>query len=392
VGKGSTDKRNFRGDLMFFIFAWLKENQDGAAFEEQVPLLFLGNRLKRQSSNEIFNIIFLDGYDQLSRSFISNLKTVGFNLINLSSECRHLMKSFSKLDRFGKYEMLCFLRWPVLLHYLKAENIKKQVLHIDGDIIFNAHPEEVVNDVRGLTFVLQGCPAFVTVTNHDWFECYCEELVKFHRDIEGYSALAWKQRLGWEQSHRERWAGFRDRRIISSDQDILSHLIHTGRITQDNPLEFVKQLRLFYMENPLYFHSHAKIQLSKDSGLEFLSDGNTCYVDNKKIAFWHFQTNFVEHVSTAHVLHKLHYPSRFPNRLQTKQWGRLLSSVCRRAQRMSRRQVYSCFEELNLDKSYTSLSFANIFNRQSYWKKGVFSNPNRHYKPATVYSRKEVLG
>jgi len=47
-------------------------------------------------------------------------------------------------------------------------------------------------------------------------------------------------------------------------------------------------------------------------------------------------------------------------------------------------------EELNSDKSHAVLSFANIFNRQSYWKKGIFSNPNRRYRPATVYSQKEV--
>ena len=69
---------------MFFIFAWLKENQDDNSFEEQVPLLFLGNYLRRQGSNEIFNIVFLDGYHQLSNDFISKLKAVGFNLINFS--------------------------------------------------------------------------------------------------------------------------------------------------------------------------------------------------------------------------------------------------------------------------------------------------------------------
>ena len=269
-------------------------------------------------------------------------------------------------------------------------SIQKQVIHVDGDIIFNGHPQEVVNDVRGLTFVLQGCPAFVTITNQDWLECYCEELAKFHRDIEGYSSIAWKERNGWKESHREKWAGSRFQRIISSDQDLLSHLIHTGGIIQDNPLEFTKRLTLFYVENPLYFHSHAKIQLSKDSGLGFSSDGNTCYVENKKIAFWHFQSDFVRYVNTARVLHRMHYPSRFPNHLEPSRWQQLVSGMRRRARQMSRREVYSCLEELNSDKSHAVLSFANIFNRQSYWKKGIFSNPNRRYRPATVYSQKEV--
>ena len=375
---------------MFFIFAWLKENQDGNSFEEQVPLLFLGNYLRRQGSNEIFNIVFLDGYHQLSSHYISELKAVGFNVINFSREFQRLARGFPGLARFGKYEMFCFLRWQTLAEYLRVENTRGQVFQIDGDIVFNAKPEEVANDVKGLTFVLQGCPAFVSIANGDWLEYYWKELVKFHQDIEGYSSIAWKERTGWKESHREKWAGSRFRRIISSDQDLLSHLIHTGGIIQDNPLEFTKRLTLFYMENPLYFHSHAKIQLSKDSGLGFSSDGNTCYVENKKIAFWHFQSDFVRYVNTARVLHRMHYPSRFPNHLEPSRWQQLVSGMRRRARQMSRREVYSCLEELNSDKSHAVLSFANIFNRQSYWKKGIFSNPNRRYRPATVYSQKEV--
>jgi len=95
---------------MFFIFAWLKENQDGNSFEEQVPLLFLGNYLRRQGSNEIFNIVFLDGYHQLSSHYISELKAVKFNVINFSREFQRLARRFPGLARFGKYEMFCFLR------------------------------------------------------------------------------------------------------------------------------------------------------------------------------------------------------------------------------------------------------------------------------------------
>src|SRR5262249_51533829 len=108
---------------MFFIIAWLKENQDATSFEEQVPLLFLGEFMRRQGSDQMFNIIFLDGYEKLSPDYISNLRAVGFNLVDFTSECRRLMKVFQKLERFGKYELFCFLRWPALLHSLKQENI-----------------------------------------------------------------------------------------------------------------------------------------------------------------------------------------------------------------------------------------------------------------------------
>src|SRR5207249_7651597 len=99
---------------------------------------------------------------------------------------------------------------------------------------------------------------------------------------------------------------------------------------------------------------------------------------------------FVRYVNTARVLHIMHYPSRFPNHLVLADSGSWCPGMRRRARQMSRREVYSCLEELNSDKSHAVLSFANIFNRQSCWKKGVFSNPNRRYRPATVYSQKEV--
>lgn len=150
---------------MFFVFAYVDENQDETSFEEKIPLLFLGRSLRLHSSKEVFNILFLDGYDRLCSQYIRKLKTLGLGVINLSHECRRLVRAFPSLERFGKFEMFCFLRWPLLAHYLKMENIRGQVFHIDGDVIFSASPEEIANDLEGLTLVLQGCPAFVTITN-----------------------------------------------------------------------------------------------------------------------------------------------------------------------------------------------------------------------------------
>jgi hypothetical protein len=360
---------------MFFIFAWNGPNQDDSSFEENVPLLFLGKHLRQRRSDQSFHVIFLDGYDRLSTEYLSKLKSVDLNLVDFSSEFRRLARAFPCLARFGTYELLCFLRWPALRQYLKQENITKQVFHIDGDLIFNAFPQEIAADLAGLTFVLQGCPAFVSITRHDWLDQYCDELAKLERDVEGYSARAWQERMGWEESHQTKWAGSRFRQVISSDQDLLSHLIHTGRIFQDSPLDFVGRLQLFYAENPLYFHSHAKIQLRRQLGLNFMSDGNRCSVDDKRIAFWHFQTYFVRYVSDALALREIHYPFRFPNSLESRWWQKLWSIVHKKG-RISRRAAYSCFQELNPGKSEACLSFANIFNRRSYWKKGVFSNAN----------------
>lgn len=205
--------------------------------------------------------------------------------------------------------------------------------------------------------------------------------MKFNRDIEGYSLRAWDERLGWEKSYREKWAGSWYRRILSSDQDFISQLIHNDRSIQDNLSQFVKHLTLYYTENPLYFDAHAEIQLSKHRGLSFSSDGDTCYVDGRKIAFWHFQSDFSAYVNAAIVLHRIHYPFRFPNHLSDRP-SQLLSLAARGTHRMTRKQIYESLKEMNPDESNVNLGLADIFNCRSYWKRGVFSNPPPGQSPA----------
>jgi len=59
-------------EFMLFIFAWLTEKQDSESFEHQVPLIFLGNYLKRKGWNQVFHLLFLDGFERLSGSFVAN--------------------------------------------------------------------------------------------------------------------------------------------------------------------------------------------------------------------------------------------------------------------------------------------------------------------------------
>jgi hypothetical protein len=40
--------------------------------------------------------------------------------------------------------------------------------------------------------------------------------------------------------------------------------------------------------------------------------------------------------------------------------------------RVSRKQIYGTLKELNPGKDTTSWSLVDIFNRRSFWKKGVF--------------------
>src|SRR5262245_12443581 len=358
---------------MLATCAWAQENTTDALFEQHIPLLFFGNRSKYQGSKSTLTVLFLDGYERLSGRYISYLRSRGLQIHNVSTSVRRLTDTFSNLKQFGTYEILCFLRWPIIAEYVRNENITEQVIHIDADVVFNATTEEVIEDVRGLTFVLQGCPAFISISHYDWFDSYYEELSKLAENIVGYSSEAWHERSGWEKSWRDKWAGSRDRQIISSDQDLMSHLIHTGKIIQDNPLDFVKHFRLFYMENPLYLHSYAFLQLSKSSNLTFSTDGHVCYIEGKKIAVWHFQSDFLRYVNAAVALSRLHWPFRYPNHLSGK-GSEIVSTLARRGFNMSRAETYNQINEINLDHGENGFSFVDLFNRQKYWKKNVFSN------------------
>ena len=164
-----------------------------------------------------------------------------------------------------------------------------------------------------------------------------------------------------------------DRRILGSDQDLINYLVYTGKILRDNPQTFVKHLELYYSENPLYFNSHASIRVSRNHGLSFSSDGATCYVEGKKLAFWHFQSDFSRYVNAAIVLHNMHYPFRYRNHLSGT-FSRKLSLVGRRLHPMNRNEIYGSLKELNSDEFDGRFSFVDIFNCRSHWEKGVFVN------------------
>ena len=230
-----------------------------------------------------------------------------------------------------------------------------------------------MTDTKNYTFTLQGCPAFLSITDYQWFDNYTRELDSFSADIEAYSDNAWKEREGWKTSHETRWAGSRLRKIISSDQDLISHLIHTYKIIQDDPKVFCGQSNLYYAENPLYIHSHALLQLRKTERLKFTIAGDSCFIEDRKIAIWHFQSNFVRYINHFLLLQRMFYPFSIPNELET---SSMVTSMLKRVSRrryLGRLQIYEALKELNRSSQDAELSFKDIFNRKRFWKKDILS-------------------
>ncbi len=337
------------------IVAWV--NGSTVDFERHIPLLWSGVRNRRLGSENRLTVLFLDGLLSLEEQYRERLKVLGYTLVDGSANYRHYLDKFPQLARFGDYEQKCFLRWLVIRDFFGSD----PVIHLDGDLVFNATPEQLARDFGAETFVLQGCPAFVSTGKSDWLDSYAGQLKTFADNIDDYSSVAWLERAGWEQSSREKWSGARFRKIISSDQDFISHLLHTDRLPQQRPesVRAVSELVLF--ENPLYFFEYCSAILPV--GYERI-DGID-YFNGKKIAFWHMQSDFIRYLLVCAKRADLRIGGRHPNILNNVTVTSLLWRCYLRFNSfvLKRIPVYQRYFEHG--------DFSGILNDTTFWKNDV---------------------
>jgi hypothetical protein len=271
------------------ICCWCNTTTD--EFESNIPLYFCGARNQKLAFEGTLDILFLSGRERLTEEYKQRLKAVGYQIHDVSAIYREFANKYTALDRFSDYEKKCFLRWPVIATYFAGEPIT----HYDGDVVFNESPAVIARALDGKTFVLQGCPALTVINDQSWFAQYRQQLNLFVNNIQAYSELAWKEREGWEISEREKWAGQRFREIISSDQDLLSHLIHTDRIIQGRPSDLLRDLQSYSVfENPLYLHGYE----NNLHGATYERISGVDYIAGKRVLLWHMQSEFTRYLGT----------------------------------------------------------------------------------------------
>lgn len=361
-----------------YLFCWAEEGLGGERFEQLVPLEFMVRRLRRIGSQTRPKVLFLAGLERVSSDYVLRLTSLGLDIIDVSAEYEAVARRFQVLDRFGDYEKRCFLRWLLLRSQLPLKGDERQIFHIDGDVLFNVPPEQLMQELRGKTIVIQGCPAFTSIADYSWFDSYERELALFAHDVEGYSQRAWEERDGLYESHRLRWSGTWSRQTISSDQDLISYLIHSQKLPQDDPRTLAASA-YYFTENPMYLQNHAELQVGKRASLRFWCEGPSSFVEGKEIVFWHFQSDFSHYARTACALRRAHLPVRVPNHLEHPSsaftrhllTSRLAQKGIRRLAPSSRRQLYESLHELHPDGG--RWSFAHLFNRRAYWARGTFA-------------------
>jgi hypothetical protein len=341
------------------VFGWI--NTNSILSENKIPTLWIGERnLKLGSKNDI-DLVILDGFTNFTKDYLSQLENVGYNIINATNIFHTFSKKYSLLNRFGDYEKKCFLRWLVLENLYGDES----VIHFDGDIVFNETPENLQKRFEKYTFVLQGCPALVSINNHNWYNQYVKNLNLFIDDIEKYSSDAWEKRTGWEISYRDNWAGSRYREIITSDQDLISHLLHIHDLPQEKPSTIIqKNQDIILFENPLYFFSHNMDCLPFDYKRLGLID----YFNEKKVAFWHMQSNFSYYLRLAYFwCYVLKFKIKIQNDLEKSNFSSM-QNIQNLSLKYLSLPVTRKYSRLKLCQFFFETDdFHNVFNKKTFW-------------------------
>lgn len=336
-------------------------NRSGGMSEHTVPTLWIGRRNIDLGSRNDIDLVILYGYEKMGQDYIANLEQTGYTIIDGSRLYQKYSKDYACLNRFGIYEKNCFLRWLILKDLYGGSSL----IYYDGDIVFNEIPEILEKKFGRFTFVLQGCPAFVSIKNPSWLEDYKRNLDLFCNNIESYSSNAWKERRGWEKSLKDKWAGYRVRKIISSDQDLISHLIHTDRIIQDNTMVIKASCPdLILFQNPLYFFTHnldlAPFYYNREQGIDFFN--------GRKVAFWHMQGAFIDYLRAAFILRYLFkIPVKVTNPLELennttfkKMYGKVNYKI--------RSSLHVVLDRLTICKIFFNIyDFSKVFGKDAFW-------------------------
>lgn len=339
-------------------FCWVPTTS--IRYESYVPTLWIGKRNIKLGSKNPIDLIFLEGHEKLDKEYIDSIRETGYTLIDASKIYNEVKKGYTRLNRFPENQKKDFIRWLIIKKLYGSE----RVIHYDGDIVFNETPEDLEKKLGRYTFVLQGCPAFVSMRDPSWLELYEKNLNRFCDDIEGYSARAWAKREGYELSWKNRWAGTRYRKIISSDQDFVSHLIHTDILPQDSP-DVIKSSNsdLILFENPLYIFNHNPDIGSAPYHRKELVD----YFGDRKVAFWHLQNGFANYLKLAYVLkYKLGYPFRIPNKLewQSSSWKGLKVRLINPLDRLITKSISRRFV---CEHFFDRKDFSKVFTKENFW-------------------------
>ncbi|HXB90696.1 MAG TPA: hypothetical protein VNU72_00340 [Puia sp.] len=292
---------------MFYTAAWC--TSDESAFRRELPLQLLGESLKKYRSRLPLHIVLLEGIERLSAGYLRSLEETGFILVDYSAAFREIVATYPNIDaQHSRYERNCLLRWVAFRKLFKGHPDKPpQFWHLDSDVLLHTSLDELANDTAGKTFMLQGCPVLLTVSDPRWFEIYEANLAAMEKDLHGYSAAAAaeKQRCRTNDYELANNSFYRD--PIGSDQDLLEYLVSSKRLPQ-NDRSVIYRSRYFFVENPLAFNL-AGFDRQGEEVVEFAMTADGRIQSGKKqVPFVHYQNGFARYAQVFLLLKQWHIP------------------------------------------------------------------------------------
>jgi hypothetical protein len=164
---------------------------------------------------------------------------------------------------------------------------------MDTDVVLMADPRELRRDVDGKTFVLEGNPHFTVLSRADWFDIYRRELNTFLQHQADYVAIALRAKENPLRPDRSFCNVCAYERGRFADQDFIEYLIASGRLPQARTEE-VFDSRYYWVQNPLLPGEWFEEQCGL-AERQIIEKGTQSFVGGKQLAFYHFQSAFVDY-------------------------------------------------------------------------------------------------
>ncbi len=334
---------------MIFQFMWSSDRED--LFEQAVPVLWHGEHLLKNGWGNPITLCFLNGLESLSSGYREYLVRLGYRVLDCAPLTTEFLKRYPRIRKLSINSRFWFLRWNVLQR-LAAERVARTVLHLDGDVVLLVDPNQILRDVEGSTFMLQGCPALTVISDPDWFSIWEEELALLLEDRVSYLKKAHAEKVHPRRPGREYCNVCTYSGNHFEDQEMLQYLIAAGRLPQALSAEIFDS-PFYWMQNPLLPGDWHEEQAAGAHRLVVEKDGYSL-VGDKRVALYHFQTDFAKYCSTWLQFSRFGLdglasslraagPGRRDSRLVA--WtGRLLDRAQRR---VNRRAVYENVFKIN---------------------------------------------
>ncbi len=291
---------------MFYTAVWCNTNETD--LKKNIPFELLAQSIKRYGSTTKFKVVFLEGIEKISNEYFTLLENSGFTIIDYCEQFLKIVEQYPSLHKYySNYERNCFLRWIAFqnIHEKELGN-NSQFWHIDSDVILHASLDELCHDTAGKTFMLQGCPVFVSVSNFEWFRTYEKELKELNDDIIGYSNKAFQKRDEYRLFDLSLVNESLYRNPIGSDQDMLQYLVSSRKIYQDNN-QLVFNSKFYFIQNALSIRMWHGAQVKQSSYFES-GDNLEINVAEKKLAFVHYQSTFSNYINIYLFLKGIYIP------------------------------------------------------------------------------------